>query len=78
MKTHGESLGEIKNVSEQIVSGINYRMVFNSKSGPVQVTVYCQAWTNTYEVTEMKPYVEENWFIQALFKMDNNFFYYLK
>jgi len=74
LKTHGENLGEIKSVSEQIVSGINYRMVFNSKSGPVQVTVYCQAWTNTYEVTEMKPFVEENWFIQALFIIDNEFF----
>lgn len=57
-KTHNESLGEIIQVSEQIVSGINYRVIFNSASGPIQVTIYCQAWTDTYEVTEMKPLVE--------------------
>ncbi len=43
------------------MSGVNYRIVFNSGSGPVQITVYCQAWTNTYEVTEIKSLVEENW-----------------
>ena len=60
-KTHNENLGDIIKVSEQIVSGINYRIIFNSSSGPVQVTVYCQAWTDTFEVIEMKPFIEENW-----------------
>ena len=57
---NNENLGDIVSVSEQIVSGINYRIVFNSRSGPVQITVYCQSWTGTYEVTEIKSLVEEN------------------
>jgi hypothetical protein len=60
LQEHNDNLGEVMKVSEQIVSGINYRIVFNSGSGPVQITVYCQAWTETYEVTEIKSLVEEN------------------
>ena len=60
LEKQNDNLGEVVSVSEQIVSGINYRIVFNSGSGPVQITVYCQAWTNTYEVTEIKSLVEEN------------------
>ncbi len=50
-EAHGDSLGELITVKEQIVSGVNYKMVFNSSSGKVMVTVYCQSWTNTYEIT---------------------------
>jgi hypothetical protein len=60
LQKNNDNLGDIVSVSEQIVSGINYRIVFNSGSGPVQITVYCQSWTGTYEVTEIKLLVEEN------------------
>ncbi len=40
-KIKGENLGELITVTEQIDSGVIYKMVFNSSSGKIMVTVYC-------------------------------------
>ena len=48
-------LGRLIAVSRQVVSGINYRMIFMTDDGEFEVTVYIQPWTDTKEVLDMKP-----------------------
>lgn len=48
-------LGALVSVSEQVVSGMNYRMIFETEGGQFEVTVYVQPWTSTLEVLDMKP-----------------------
>ena len=48
-------LGTLIAVSRQVVSGINYRMIFMTDDGEFEVTVYIQPWTDTKEVLDMKP-----------------------
>lgn len=48
-------LGKLVSVQTQIVSGVNYKMVFESNIGEYQIIVYCQPWTNTYQVTSIEP-----------------------
>lgn len=48
-ENNGE-LGNLISVSQQVVSGINYKMVFQTENGEYEVVVYCQPWTNTFQV----------------------------
>ena len=57
-KNNGE-LGNLIKVSEQVVAGINYKMVFQTENGDYEVVVFNQPWTQTIQVTEMKPIVED-------------------
>ena len=47
---HTETLGQLVKVYQQVVAGMNYKMVFETNSGQVEVDVFSQPWTETYEV----------------------------
>lgn len=59
-EAHKAVLGQLWKVYQQIVAGINYRMIFETSNGLVEVTVFCQPWTNTYEITNIQPYTQQN------------------
>lgn len=56
---HG-NLGQLFKVYQQVVAGVNYRMVFETIEGLMEVTVFCQPWTNTFEVISIEPFVQQN------------------
>ena len=44
-----EELGQLIRVREQVVAGVNYKMVFETESGEqFEVVVFCQPWTETF------------------------------
>lgn len=53
-ENNGE-LGALLSVAQQVVSGINYKMIFQTENGQEEVIVYSQPWSNTYRVLEMRP-----------------------
>jgi hypothetical protein len=38
----------------QVVAGVNYKMTFETEKGDYEIIVFCQPWTETYEVTSIK------------------------
>ena len=48
---NSESLGQLVKVYQQVVAGMNYKMVFETNSGQVEIDVFAQPWTETYQVT---------------------------
>ncbi len=48
-ESNGE-LGTLISVSQQVVAGINYKMVFQTENGDYEVVVFCQPWTDTFRV----------------------------
>ncbi len=40
--------------TQQVVAGLNYKMVFTSPKGFVEVVVFDQPWTNTLEVKSIQ------------------------
>lgn len=52
---YNEPLGKLVALSEQVVAGVNYKMTYETPSGEYEIIVFCQPWTNTYEVTSIKP-----------------------
>ncbi len=59
-EAHHATLGQLWKVYEQVVAGVNYRMVFESGNGLIEVTVFCQPWTDTFEVTSIQPFIQQN------------------
>jgi hypothetical protein len=53
--TNSDEPGKLKSVSKQIVSGVNYKMVFEKQNGECEAVVYTQQWTDTYVVLSIKP-----------------------
>jgi hypothetical protein len=53
-ESNGE-LGKLLAVYRQIVSGVNYKMIFETKNGDYEIVVFTQPWTNTYAILSMKP-----------------------
>lgn len=53
---HG-NLGQLHKVYQQVVAGVNYRMVFETSEGLMEITVFCQPWTNTFDVISIEPFV---------------------
>lgn len=51
-------LGQLVKVYQQVVAGVNYRMVFETSEGLIEITVFAQPWTETYEVLGMEPFVK--------------------
>ena len=51
---HNSNLGTVVAVQQQIVSGINYKITFESPEGDYDVVVYCQPWTNTIKVLDIQ------------------------
>ena len=47
LKNNGVFLGELKSVRTQVVAGINYKLVFASDNGDVEIIVWDQSWTET-------------------------------
>lgn len=59
---YNEPLGKLISVSEQVVSGVNLKFVFeNSTGGQNEIIVYVQPWTDTYQVTSIKPSSQTQW-----------------
>lgn len=56
---HG-NLGQLHKVYQQVVAGVNYKMVFETSEGLMEVTVFCQPWTNTYEILSIEPCIIQN------------------
>jgi hypothetical protein len=42
--------------SYQVVSGVNYILVFQSSKGKISVTCYSQAWNNFFKILSVKKY----------------------
>lgn len=42
---NGASLGQVINVETQVVAGINYKITFETRSGPTEIIVWVQPWT---------------------------------
>lgn len=57
-QNNGE-LGALVELYEQVVAGINYKMIFQTETGQYEATVFAQPWTETYKVTSMKPHTEK-------------------
>lgn len=51
---NNSNLGSVIAVQQQIVSGINYKITFESSDGSYDVVVYCQPWTNTVKVLDIQ------------------------
>lgn len=51
---HKFELGNLKEVSTQVVAGVNYKMVFESSKGDYEMIVFSQPWTETYELTSVQ------------------------
>jgi fructose-specific phosphotransferase system component IIB len=50
LQQNGQNLGEIVKIETQVVSGINYKITFRTSNGPVEVIVWSQPWTDTFQV----------------------------
>jgi hypothetical protein len=55
LKEWGTELGKILRVEKQIVSGVNYKIVYETecKCNEVYFVVYTQSWTNTVEIIDV-------------------------
>ena len=53
-RNNGLLLGQLKSADRQLVAGFNYKMVFDSAEGLIEVVVFDQSWTQTREVTSIK------------------------
>ena len=51
---HNSALGDVISVEQQIVSGINYKITFQSPEGVYDVVVYSQPWTQTIKVIDIQ------------------------
>lgn len=60
---HNSNLGTVVAVQQQIVSGVNYKITFESPEGTYDVVVYCQPWTNTVKVIDIQKHWDW-WFIE--------------
>jgi hypothetical protein len=47
-KDYSENLGQLVKVYKQVVAGMNYKMIFETPSGQVEIDVFSQPWTETY------------------------------
>jgi hypothetical protein len=47
-------LGSVIAVQQQMVAGINYKITFDSPEGKFDVVVFCQPWTNSIKVLDIK------------------------
>lgn len=56
-KHNGGELGNMIELYEQVVAGINYKMIFQTENGNYEVLVFAQPWTETYKVLEMSPVI---------------------
>lgn len=62
---HNENLGQLVKVYQQVVAGMNYKMVFETPSGQVEIDVFAQPWTETYQVTGVQRVYQAVWFLIA-------------
>lgn len=60
-RNNGE-LGNMVELYQQVVAGINYKMIFQTENGNYEVLVFAQPWTETYKVLEMNPVINNQWF----------------
>jgi hypothetical protein len=49
-ENHNLIVGQPEEVWQQVVSGFNYKFVFEHD---IQVTIYVQPWTNTYKLLKI-------------------------
>lgn len=49
-KHNGAPLQDLISVQRQLVSGFNYKFLFETEEGPVEIIVYDQPWTKVREV----------------------------
>lgn len=54
------SLGQLVKVYQQVVAGMNYKLIFETNAGQVEVDVFAQPWTETYDVTNIQPVYKAN------------------
>lgn len=62
---HSENLGQLVKVYQQVVAGMNYKMIFETNSGQVEIDVFAQPWTETYQVTSVNRVYQAVWFLIA-------------
>jgi hypothetical protein len=55
MSQYNAKIGKLVGLREQVVAGMNYQFTFETTEGEYVVTVFCQPWTDTYEVTSIQP-----------------------
>lgn len=53
LKQNGGNLGDLVSVERQVVAGFNYKLLFESDQGSVEIIVFDQSWTHTREVTSI-------------------------
>lgn len=57
---HTENLGQLVKVYQQVVAGMNYKLIFDSPKGLLEVDVFAQPWTETYSVTNVQSFLQSN------------------
>ncbi len=74
---HHENLGQLVKVYQQVVAGMNYKMVFETASGQVEIDVFSQPWTETYDVTAIQKVIEGVWLVDSIHFSFYSFFYFI-
>ncbi len=61
-KRNSGNLGQLVKVYQQVVAGMNYKLIFETNNEQVEIDVFAQPWSETYEVTNIQHVNQGVWF----------------